>query len=39
MYLSVQEVARKWDISDRRVRALCENGQIPGAMKVGRICA
>ena len=36
MYLSVQEVARKWDISDRRVRALCENGQIPGAMKVGK---
>lgn len=36
MYLSVQEVARKWDISDRRVRALCENGQIPGAVKVGR---
>lgn len=36
MYLSVQEVARKWDISDRRVRALCENGQIPGAFKVGK---
>lgn len=36
MYLSVQEVARKWDISDRRVRALCENGQIPGAIKVGK---
>lgn len=36
MYLSVQEVAKKWDISDRRVRALCENGQVDGAVKVGR---
>ena len=36
MYLSVQEVAKKWDISDRRVRALCENGQVVGAVKVGR---
>lgn len=36
MYLSVQEVALKWDISDRRVRTLCENGQIEGAFKVGR---
>ena len=36
MYLSVQEVAKKWNISDRRVRALCENGQVEGAVKVGR---
>ena len=36
MYLSVQEVAKKWDISDRRVRALCENGQVDGAVKVGK---
>ena len=36
MYLSVAEVAKKWDISDRRVRALCENGQIEGAFKVGK---
>lgn len=36
MFLSVQEVAKKWNISDRRVRTLCENGQIEGAFKVGR---
>ncbi len=36
MYLSVQEAAKKWDISDRRVRALCENGQVEGAVKVGK---
>lgn len=37
MYISVQDVAKKWDISDRRVRALCEKGQIDGAVKVGKI--
>lgn len=36
MYLSVQEAAKKWNISDRRVRALCENGQVEGAVKVGK---
>ena len=36
MYLSVSEIAKKWDISDRRVRSLCENGQIEGAVKVGK---
>ena len=37
MFLSVQEIAKKWDISDRRVRALCEKGQIEGAVKVGKV--
>ena len=32
MYISVKQAAEKWDISDRRVRALCENGQVEGAM-------
>ncbi len=36
MYLSVQEVARNWGISDRRVRALCEKAQVEGAVKVGK---
>lgn len=36
MYISVKQAAEKWDISDRRVRALCENGQVEGAMKVGK---
>lgn len=36
MSLSVKEVAEKWEISERRVRVLCEEGKIPGAEKVGR---
>ena len=36
MYISVKQAAEKWDISDRRVRALCENGHVEGAMKVGK---
>lgn len=36
MYISVQEAAKKWSISDRRVRTLCENGQIRDAIKVGK---
>ena len=36
MYISVKQAAAKWEISDRRVRVLCENGQVEGAMKVGK---
>ncbi len=36
MFISVKEAAAKWRISLRRVRALCENGQINGAIKVGK---
>ena len=35
-YLSVSETARKWNLSDRRVRALCESGKIEGAFMIGR---
>jgi len=34
-YLSVKETAQKWNISVRRIQALCEQGRIEGAMKVG----
>ncbi len=34
--LSVEQVAKIWSVSGRRVRALCANGEIPGAQKVGR---
>lgn len=33
MYMTVKKAAKKWDISDRRVRTLCSEGKIPG---VGR---
>ena len=34
--LSVEQVAKIWNVSGRRVRALCANGEIAGAQKVGR---
>ena len=37
MYISVKEAAKKWDISERRVRILCAEGKIPGAYKDGRV--
>lgn len=37
VYLSSEKTARRWGISDRRVRVLCENGQIPGAIRNGKL--
>lgn len=34
-YLSVSQVAEKWGIKQRRIRALCCEGRIDGAYKVG----
>lgn len=34
-YLSVRQIAEKWEISRRRVQTLCTEGRIPGAMRVG----
>jgi len=34
--ISAQEAAQRWGISDRRVRALCAKGKIPGAIKNGK---
>ncbi|WP_010246679.1 Fic family protein [Acetivibrio cellulolyticus] len=35
-YISVKEASEKWNISDRRVRVLCNEGRIEGAVKIGR---
>jgi Fic family protein len=35
-YMTTNEAAAKWNLSSRRIRVLCENGQIPGAVKIGR---
>lgn len=35
-YISVAEVAKKWNVSDRMVRNYCTNGKIPGAFLVGK---
>ena len=37
VYLSSEETARRWGISDRRVRVLCENGQVEGAVRNGKL--
>lgn len=35
-FITVKQVAEKWGISDRRVRLLCEQGKVDGAIKEGR---
>lgn len=35
-YLSVAEVARKWNVSDRSVRNYCAHGRVPGAFLTGK---
>lgn len=35
-YITAQQAAEKWNISDRRVRILCSEGRIPGAEKTGK---
>ncbi len=34
-YISVRQASKKWNISVRRVQALCEQGRVNGANKVG----
>ena len=34
-YLSVSQTAEKIGISTRRIRILCGEGRIPGAMRIG----
>lgn len=33
-YIGIKEAARRWGISDRRVRLLCQEGKIEGAIKL-----
>ena len=35
-YLSVAEIAKKWNISDRSVRNYCAQGRVPEAFLVGK---
>lgn len=35
-YLTTKEIASKWNVNDRRVRILCEEGRVEGAFKVGK---
>ena len=35
-FLTVAQAAEKWNISERRIRVLCAEGKIPGAVQHGR---
>ena len=35
-YLSVAEIAKKWNVSERSVRNYCANGRVPGAFLTGK---
>ena len=36
LFLSVKEIAKKWNVSDRMVRNYCAHGRIPGAFLTGK---
>ena len=38
-YLSASQVAKKWNISQRRVQVLCSENRIDGAFKIGEVWA
>lgn len=38
-YMTANQAAHKWDISQRRVQILCANGRIPGVFKLGEVWA
>jgi len=35
-FMTAQQAAEKWGLSDRRIRILCSEGKIPGAVKNGK---
>ena len=35
-WVTPQEIAEKWGITDRRVQVLCANGQVVGAIRLKR---
>ena len=36
-YITVQEAAKKWAISERRIQKLCEENRIPGVVRLSRV--
>lgn len=36
-YLKIEDVAKKWGLSTRRVQVLCSQGKIEGAFRFGRV--
>ena len=35
-WMTPQEAAEQWEITDRRVQALCKNGQVEGVIKISK---
>ena len=35
-YLSVTEIAKKWNVSERSVRIYCSQGRVAGALRIGK---
>ena len=38
-YVTVNEIARRWNVSVRQVQMLCQNGKINGASRFGKAWA
>ena len=38
-FLTIKEVAEKWNITGRQVQKMCSDGKIPGASKFGKAWA
>ena len=36
-YMSIQQAAEKWGISERRIQVLCGEERVPGAFRIGRV--
>ena len=35
-YITIQQAAEKWGITERRIQVLCTSNRLPGAVKFGR---
>lgn len=38
-FITVKEAAEKWNLSERRLQTMCNDGVIPGVMKFGHAWA
>ncbi len=38
-FLTIKEIAEKWNLTDRQVQKMCSEGKIPGASKFGNVWA
>jgi len=38
-FLTIKEVAEKWNVTPRRVQLMCADGSLPGATKFGGVWA